>query len=31
MGVFIMLLTVEATVLMPSLTGRAPNPPFNDS
>ena len=30
-GVFIMLLTVLATALMPSFTGRAPNPPFSDS
>src|SRR5271166_4301789 len=30
-GVFIILLTVLATALMPSLTGRAPNPPFSDS
>src|SRR5215510_7280306 len=27
-GVFIILLIVLATALMPSLTGRAPNPPF---
>jgi len=26
-----MLLTVLATALMPSFTGRAPNPPFSDS
>src|SRR5262249_19755374 len=30
-GVFIMLLIVLATALIPSLTGRAPKPPFSDS
>ena len=30
-GVLLMLETVLATALMPSLVGRAPNPPFTDS